>query len=118
MPSKKTPAEQLRAGRSPGRDSGGRVVGAQASTIGCPHAARKLARANRILDDESMAIYEEAIFRIEVQTPHYDGGYHGVPEDWEDIAIVENAINGVVPPELQLRASALYDLIERSAPGE
>jgi hypothetical protein len=118
MPSKKTPAEQLRVGRSPGHDSGGRSVGTQAGTVACLHAARKLARAKRILDDESMSIYLEAICRIEAQTPHYDGNHHGIPEDWEDVAVVENAINGVVPPELQLRASALYDLIERSTPVE
>jgi hypothetical protein len=114
MPAKKTPAELQRVGRGNGRDSGGRVIGTERGSIACPHAARKLARAKRILDEESMAIYLEAVWRIEAQTPHYDGNHHGIPDDWDDIAIVENAVNGIVPPELQLRASALYDLIERS----
>jgi hypothetical protein len=118
MPARKKTAEELtRVGRSPGRTAGGRPVNATDGTAACPHAARRLARARHILDDETFGIYAEAIDRIERQTPHVDG-YHGMPSSLdarEDIAVVENAINTVVPPELQLNASRLYALIAESA---
>ncbi|HEY2578419.1 MAG TPA: hypothetical protein VGI74_19125 [Streptosporangiaceae bacterium] len=116
MPAKKTPEQLARVGRSPGRDAGGRIIGSQAGTVACPQAARKLDRAKRILDADLFGIYLEAVQRIEQQTPHTDG-FHGVPDPdaLEDIAIVERAINSVVPPELELHASDLYSLISRSA---
>lgn len=115
MPLKKSPEELARVGRSPGRDSGGRVIGATSANGVCPHVMRRLARAKRILNHDTYDIYVEAIERIDAQTPHC-GGYHGIPDDdWlDDIAIVERAVNTVVPPELELHSSDLYSLIDAS----
>jgi hypothetical protein len=112
----KTAAEKLRVGRSPGRDSGGRVVGATASNGVCALAVRKLTRAKRILDPDTYELYAEAVLRIDAEIPHLNG-YHGIPgtDALDDIAVVERAINTVVPPELELHSAELYDLIDRSA---
>jgi hypothetical protein len=117
MPGRKTPEALARVGRSPGRDSAGRVIGAERGNAMCSHAARKLAQAKAILDDETYQIYIEAVTRIDAEIPHTSEGYHGIPDDDSvaDIGVVERAVNTIVPPELELRSSHLYDLISRNA---
>jgi hypothetical protein len=116
VPRKKTPEELARTGRSPGRDSAGRVIGAERGNAMCSHAARRIAKAKPILDPATFDIYVEAVDRIERETPHYNG-YHGMPdpEALDDIAIVENAINPILPAGLRFRTSRLFGLMGESS---
>jgi hypothetical protein len=95
----------------------------------CDGAYRRLRIARTLLDPESYAIYEEAIHRVEFDTPHIDGK-HAIPsiDCLEDIELVEGGIDELLrsigadeetTSILRLRSSDIYRLIldqqERSA---
>jgi hypothetical protein len=87
----------------------------------CEGASRRLRVAETLLDANSFAIYEEAIHRIEFNTPHV-GGRHGMPSLdclW-DIEQVEGGVDELLrsigaseemTSILRLRSSDLYRLI-------
>jgi hypothetical protein len=88
----------------------------------CDGANRRLKTARQLLDADSLAIYEEAIHRIEFDTPHTDDGHHGMPsiDGLADIEAVEGGIDELlraigasehVRSVLSLHSSDLYRLI-------
>ena len=87
----------------------------------CEGASRRLRMAETLLDPDSLAIYAEAIHRIEFDTPHVDGK-HGIPslDCLSDIEAVEGGIDELLraigaseetTSILRLRSSELYRLI-------
>jgi hypothetical protein len=95
---------------------------ANASANGlCEGASRRLRVAETLLDADSLAIYAEAIHRIEFDTPHVDGR-HAMPsiDCLADIEAVEGGIDEMlrsigasehVRNVLSLHSSDLFRLI-------
>jgi hypothetical protein len=87
----------------------------------CEGANRRLRNAKTLLDPESFAIFEEAIHRIEFDTPHV-AGKHAVPsvDCLHDIEACEGGIDELLrsigaseetTSILRLRSSDLFRLI-------
>jgi hypothetical protein len=87
----------------------------------CEGANRRLRNAKTLLDPESYAIYEEALHRVEFDTPHICGK-HAMPsiDCLADIEAVEGGIDELLrsigadeetTSILRLRSSDLYRLV-------
>jgi hypothetical protein len=109
MPAKKSLSELARVGRSPGHDSGGRVIGANRAPQACKWLERMQAKP---IPPDLRELYDEAIARIDIDIPHYDGYHEANPAkvNLEDIEAVEGALASV---GIKIDVSGIYRLIEQ-----